>query len=150
MLGPKNKQPLPPPLSPFISLLNPEKLSLITVMELMRLHGTGGISEGMKTARALLAVGKAVEMEHKAEVLKKHSIVIPTVSPRTTSYFTKKAYKELQDWRVTAQQHIEGTAEWTAEWTQAIRARVGSFLVDALMETAVVTRFGRTKAGEEV
>ena len=119
-------------------------------MELMRLQGTGGISEGMKTARALLAVGKAVEMEHKAEVLKKHNKVIPAISPRTTSYFTKRAYEELKEWREHAQRHIEGAEDWTTEWTQQIRARVGSFLVDALMETATVTRTGKNRAGEMV
>ena len=119
-------------------------------MELMRLQGTGGISEGMKTARALLAVGKAVEMEHKAEVLKKHNVPVHAVSTRTSSYFTKKAYKELRESRASKIRDLEGTGDWSADWTQAIRAKVGSFLVDALMEIAMVTRTGKTKAGNVV
>lgn len=69
--------------APFLELLKPEKLALITILEvrshhssplvyvltsvrqIMRLHGTGGIADGMKTARALLVVGKAVESEYK-------------------------------------------------------------------------------------
>lgn len=44
------------------------RLSLIVIMEIMRLSGTGGITDGMKTARALIQVGKAVEIEYKASV----------------------------------------------------------------------------------
>ena len=45
-------------LSPFLTLLNPEKLSLIIViMEMMNLHRSGGVSDGMKTSRALLTSG---------------------------------------------------------------------------------------------
>jgi DNA-directed RNA polymerase len=119
-------------------------------MELMRLHGTGGISEGMKTTRAVVAVGKAVELEHKAEALKKHTKVVPTMAPRTTSYFTKKAYRELRQWREDVQRHMEGSGEWTADWTQSTRARVGGFLIDALMESAKVMRTVRTRDGEEM
>ena len=57
-------------LSPFLNLLTPEKLSLITITELMNLHGSGGVLDGMKTARALLSVGRAVESEYKAEMCK--------------------------------------------------------------------------------
>ena len=60
-----------------MSLVKPEKLSLITILELMHLQGSGGVAEGMKTARALLAVGKAVEIEYKAEMCKKNIISVP-------------------------------------------------------------------------
>ena len=119
----------------------------------MRLQGTGGVTEGMKTARALLTVGKAVEMEYKAEVLKKNNIQIPSVSgrPMESGFFTKRAYEELKEWRKSAVDFWEGNQEWTAEWTHAVRARVGAFLVDCLMDVAVVNRSAIDKrTGEEV
>ncbi|EJD05121.1 DNA/RNA polymerase [Fomitiporia mediterranea MF3/22] len=67
-------------MGPFLSLLKPSKLSLITILELMRLQGTGGVTEGMKTARALLTVGKAIEMEYKAQILKKNNVHVPVMS----------------------------------------------------------------------
>ncbi|KAL5478724.1 RPO41 [Sanghuangporus weigelae] len=140
-------------LGPFLSLLKPSKLSLITILELMRLQGTGGVTEGMKTARALLTVGKAVEMEYKAEVLKKNNIQIPTVSgrPMESGFFTKRAYQDLREWRKSAVDFWEGNQEWTAEWTHAVRARVGSFLVDCLMDVAMVTRTAiDPRTGEEI
>lgn len=140
-------------LGPFLSLLKPQKLSLITILELMRLQGTGGVQEGMKTARALLTVGKAVEMEHKAEVLKKNNIQVPISGsrPGDMTYFTSKAYKELQEWRTNAANYMEGTTEWSSEWTHTVRARVGSFLVDCLMDVATVRRSAvDKKTGEEM
>ncbi|KAI5119282.1 hypothetical protein M0805_008061 [Coniferiporia weirii] len=140
-------------LAPFLSLLKPEKLSLITILELMRLQGTGGVAEGMKTARALLTVGRAVEMEYKAEILKKNNIHVPQVPsrPNDSSYFTRRAYEELQEWRKKAADFTEESGEWTSEWSHSVRARVGSCLVDCLMDVATVKRTAVDKrTGEEV
>lgn len=58
---------------PFLKLLSPDKLSIITILELLRLNNSGGIIEGMKSARALIGVGKAVESEYNAEQMAKKS-----------------------------------------------------------------------------
>lgn len=185
-------------LGPFLSLLTPTKLSLITILEIMRLQGTGGINEGMKTARALLSVGKSVEMEYVAEVLKKRGGVgvggafantmggngggglIPfgaarafgrrqrllnrlndsnkdngnanSESPMTeATFFSPATYKTLNTWRSNALAYEDSSIDWTASWTQALRARVGSFLVDLLMDVATVTRSGvDRRTGEAV
>lgn len=81
-------------LSPFLLLLKPEKLSLITILELMHLQDSGGVIGGMKTARALLAVGKAVD--------------------------------------------VEENEDWSSDWTQVVRVKIGSFLVDCLMDVATL------------
>lgn len=56
---------------PFLQLLKADKLSAITIMEMMRQNGTGGIIDGMKTTRGIMAIGKAVESEYNAEQIKK-------------------------------------------------------------------------------
>ena len=132
-------------LTPFLRLLSAEKLSLITIMEIMHLHGAGGIQDGMKTARALLSVGRAVEAEHKAEMCKKNNISIPvptTTAPRAGSQnvFTSDGYKDLYARRVTARKYMEDAEEWTSDWSQLVRVKVGSFLVDCIMNVATVTR----------
>lgn len=141
-------------LGPFLTLLKPEKLSLITILELMSLSGSGGVSEGMKTARALLTVGKAVEMEHKAEILKKNNVSTPVMAPKRTSdnsFFTRKAYEELKEWRKNAAEYAKDSVDWTSVWSHPVRARVGSFLVDCLMDVATVERTEIDKrTGEEV
>ncbi|KAJ3527013.1 hypothetical protein NM688_g8184 [Phlebia brevispora] len=139
-------------LSPFMTLIKPEKLSLITILEIMHLQSSGGLAEGMKTTRALLSVGKAVETEYKAEMCKKNHITVPVASAtREQGFFTHLGYRALHARRVAAAKYMEDTEEWTAEWTQTVRVRVGSFLVDSLMDTAKVVRHGVDKTtGEEV
>ncbi|EJF55919.1 DNA/RNA polymerase [Dichomitus squalens LYAD-421 SS1] len=132
-------------LSPFLRMLSPEKLSLITIMEMMNLHGSGGVQDGMKTARALLSVGRAVEAEHKAEICKKNNISIPVPAvnaPRAgvQNIFTGDGYKDLYARRVTAAKYMEDAEEWTSDWSQLIRVKVGSFLLDCIMDVATVSR----------
>ncbi|KAI0753612.1 DNA/RNA polymerase [Fomes fomentarius] len=142
-------------LSPFLRLLSAEKLSLITIMELMHLHGTGGVNDGMKTARALLSVGRAVELEYKAEMCKKNniSLPIPTSLPVRSgdqSVFTGNGYRDLYARRVTARKYMEDSEEWTSEWSQIVRVKVGSFLVDCLMDVATVQRTITDSTGEKI
>ncbi|KAG2148047.1 hypothetical protein DEU56DRAFT_869723 [Suillus clintonianus] len=136
----KNKQTQR--MGPFLSLVKPEKLSLITILEIMRLQGSGGVSDGMKTARALLTVGRAVENEYKAEMCKRNNIAIPSHARPSefTGYFTGLGYKDLHARRMTAAKYMEDSEEWTTEWTQLLRVRVGSILVDCLMDTATIER----------
>jgi DNA-directed RNA polymerase len=112
----------------------------------MRLQGTGGVSDGMKTARALLSVGRAVEVEYKAEMCKRNNIQIPT-QPRSGEhgYFTRFGYRDLHARRVAARKYMEDAEEWTTDWTQLLRVRVGSILVDCLMDVSMVTRTATDK-----
>jgi DNA-directed RNA polymerase, mitochondrial len=117
----------------------------------MRLQGSGGVSEGMKTARALLTIGKAVEMEHKAEMRRRSSITLPTGSSQPGSgYFTKSGYNDLYARRTAARKLTEDSEEWAAAWTQSLRVKVGSFLVDALMDVATVVRTTTVRQTGEV
>ncbi|KAJ6526584.1 hypothetical protein DFH09DRAFT_1030909 [Mycena vulgaris] len=43
-----------PVLTLYLALIKADKLSMLTIIELMRLQGTGGVTGGMKTARALI------------------------------------------------------------------------------------------------
>ena len=141
-------------LSPFLRLLTPEKLSLITIMEIMHLHGSGGVNDGMKTARALLSVGRAVEQEYKAEMCKKNniSLAVPTSAPARgeNSVFTGDGYRDLYARRVTARKYMEDSEEWTSDWSQLIRVKVGSFLVDCLIDVATVIRTVKDPRTEEM
>jgi DNA-directed RNA polymerase, mitochondrial len=140
-----------PRLGPFLSLVKPEKLSMITILEVMRLNGTGGIRTGMKTARALLTVGKAVEQEYKVQMCKDNHIQIPH-HPRTgeKGFFTRLGYRNLHARRVAARKYVEDAEEWTADWTQVVRVKVGSILVQCLMDVSKVMRTGVDKRTDQV
>lgn len=128
------------PIGPFLSLVRPEKLSLLTILEIMRLQGSGGVIEGMKMTRALIAVGKAVENEYKAEMCKLHDIPVPQFTRRSDGFFTEFGYNHLHQRRVAAAATHEDGEAWTAAWTQVARAKVGAVLVECLMDVAQVER----------
>ncbi|KAF8637123.1 hypothetical protein AX17_003027 [Amanita inopinata Kibby_2008] len=139
-------------LTPYLCLVNAERLSLITILEIMRLQGSGGVYDGMKTTRALVAIGKAVEIEYKAQMCKRSKIQIPTSSRlNQIGYFSKMGYKCLQERRIAAAKHVMDGEAWTAEWTQAVRSKIGGILVECLMDVAEVTRTGvDKKTGEPI
>ncbi|KAF9239424.1 hypothetical protein BU15DRAFT_61937 [Melanogaster broomeanus] len=139
-------------LGPFLTLVKPETLSLITILEIMRLNCSGGIIDGMKTARALLTVGRGVENEYKAQMCKRNNIAIPAQTRvHDRGFFTGLGYRDLHARRVTAAKYMEDSEEWTAEWTQLLRVRIGSILVDCLMDVATVQRTALDKrTGEDV
>ena len=128
------------PIGPFLTLVKPEKLSLLTILEVMRLQGSGGVVYGMKMTRALIGVGKAVENEYKAEMCKLHNIPVPHFSRRNDGFFTKLGYKHLHQRRRAAALTDEDGEGWTAAWTQVVRAKVGAVLVECLMDVAQVER----------
>ncbi|KAG1900468.1 DNA-directed RNA polymerase N-terminal-domain-containing protein [Suillus fuscotomentosus] len=138
-------------MGPFLSLVKPEKLPLITILEIMRLQGSGGVSDGMKTAWVLLTVRRAVENEYKAEMCKRNHIAIPSHARpgEFTGYFTGLGYKDLHARRMTAAKYMEDSEEWTSEWMQVLRVRVGSILVDCLMDSATIERTAVDKRTNE-
>ncbi|GAA5889219.1 hypothetical protein JCM16303_004353 [Sporobolomyces ruberrimus] len=149
-------------IEPFLRLLAPDKMALITIVELLRLCSGSGVSDGMKAARAILHIGKSIENEYHAQVLKQ-------------GYPNKKFEKEMERlaegsgslegaggrspreslgilWRrELAKREKEGDQSWRPQWTQSIRAKVGSILVSALMEVAKVERTAKhPRTGELV
>ena len=117
----------------------------------MRLQGTGGVADGMKTARGLVSVGKAVELEYKAQMCKKNNISVPSIMRAGESgFFSRYSYHDLHARRVTARKYMEDAEEWTSVWTQVLRVRVGSFLIDRLMDVAKVIRTGTNRRTGEL
>lgn len=120
----------------------------------MRLQDSGGIMDGMKTTRALVGVGRAVENEHKAQTCKPSQGSVPMSGQAFPSgagaFFTPQSYNSLKKRRLVARQHSSNSEEWVAEWSQAIRVRVASILVDSLMSVAKVMRTMTDSTGKEM
>lgn len=139
-------------IEPFMRLLSPDKMALITIVELMRLCGSEGVTGGMKAARAILTIGRAIENEYHAEALKEgysnkqlqqeiERLSEGTIGPdgRLQSRTTEESIGIL--WRrELSKREREGDTTWRPAWTQTIRAKVGSILVTALMDVAKVER----------
>ncbi|KAK4053626.1 DNA-directed RNA polymerase [Microbotryomycetes sp. JL221] len=147
-------------IEPFMRLLPPNKMALITIVELLRLCGAGGVSDGMKAARAILHIGKAIENEYHAQVLKQG--YSNKEFHREMDRIAEYAAKEDKDgfgrqitseqtldifWRrEMAKREAENDTTWRPDWSQGIRAKVGSMLITALMDVAKVDRSTRHPA----
>ncbi|CAO1635376.1 unnamed protein product [Jaminaea pallidilutea] len=132
--------------APFLRLVSAEKMALVTVMELMRMCGTGGVTDGMKTARTLITVGSAIEAEHYVDVLRRNPQKYAQAR-RAHEMVRNKGLADVQ-LRLEAKKFLESQDEGELQWTQNIRARVGSFLVGHLLQVATVRREATDRDGE--
>jgi DNA-directed RNA polymerase len=129
------------PMTSFLKLLPPSKLVLIATLELLNMLASSGYSDGARTTRVVLTIGAAIEAEHHFQVAKKQDI--PTLEFKNKSElptYSVQGYLELHKERVKAKLELEGRENWMPPWTQEIRARVGAFVLDALMEKATVVQ----------
>ncbi|KZT54741.1 DNA/RNA polymerase [Calocera cornea HHB12733] len=137
---------VPDGIAPFLRLLSVEKIVTMTITELLRY--SSGAEGGVRTTRAAITLGRAIELEHDAErnMLARFGQPAPVV---TTS---EGGLQELAALRQAARDETEKeNGDHPPKWTQAVRARVGSFLLDALMDVAKITRVGiRPSNGEQV
>lgn len=152
----------------YLSLLPPEKLALITVLEVMRMAGSGGVVDGMKALRGMTSVGKAVETEYRAETIKDVSGVDSPNWLRTHDTNSHRPTRALvtQEWQrlgnlvksgkpgsPSSDPEIEAQwkSVWTPNWSQNAHLGVGGFLIDALLAVAKVTRWAKDPlTGEQV
>ncbi|KAJ9095344.1 hypothetical protein QFC21_005710 [Naganishia friedmannii] len=167
-----------PDLALYLRLLSPDRLALVTILEIMRLGNSGGVSDGMKTLRALLAVGKAVETEYRASTMQsiigedsgswlrsiggggdgasaqqgggERSIRAAWDRIGKTVAADAAGEPELVGFNRLDEFTIESLRQvWTPDWTQAKHLAIGSFLVRALIDTAKVTRYMKDADGVE-
>ncbi|KAK4701543.1 hypothetical protein P7C70_g4683, partial [Phenoliferia sp. Uapishka_3] len=144
-----------PDIEPFLHLLQPDKLALITIVELLRLSGAGGVSDGMKSTRAIIHIGRAVETEYRTQVLAKHSgknkafeKELDRLSEGLNGSLNQSRGVEILWRRQMAAWEEKGEERMPPEWTQSIRAKVGSILIAALSDVATVKRSVTLPNGE--
>jgi DNA-directed RNA polymerase len=138
-------------LLPFLGLLSPNSLGLLTIVEIMRLHGTSGVPDGTKATRALIHIGRAVENEHHMNLLRKKPHLRKLARKLSLNLRGERVLDQGLRARLRAEAEAEGANDIAGElepWTQPIRARVGSFLIQLLMQEATVTRSARDADGK--
>ncbi|SCV99723.1 LAFE_0B01090g1_1 [Lachancea fermentati] len=117
---------------PYLTLVNPEKMCVITILELLKLNSTGGIIEGMRTARAVISVGKAIEMEFRAEqLLKSESRVFKDINKKSHEFkmLVQNARATFRSMKIESSKIL---------WPQEARAKIGSILISMLIHVAKV------------
>lgn len=154
-------------LSLYLTLLPVDKLALITIIEIMRQAGSHGVSDGMKALRGMLAVGKAIETEYRAETIKTVAGVDSPQWLRTLDHQTQKPTRQLVGsvWKKLGKQlnetGVDGEglgremeqdlrAVWTPNWSQMTHLGLGSYLVKTLLSVAKVSRTARDPVTQEL
>jgi len=124
---------------PFLKLLSADKLSAITILELIKTHSTGGVAEGMRTGRAVISIGKAVEMEYISERLKK-SLHNRSNADLNRVFRNERllgmAAKKLRANAIHRDDPESSTV--SHDWPRAIQAKLGAVLISIIMHVAKV------------
>lgn len=140
-----------------LSVISPQKLALITVLEIMRNVGAQGIVDGVKTVRAVLLVGRSVETEYQADTIqslagvdsKTWLNVLDSNSQKPVSRLVTAAWQRIGKGVQSSDDgqssnirtgEVDWDNVWTPSWTQNQIIDVGGFLLKALTDTAKVKR----------
>lgn len=118
---------------PYLLLVEPEKMCVITILELLKLQSSGGVTEGMRTARAVLSVGRSIEMEFRSEkLLRSENKMFKEVNKRSHEFkmFVQNAKTALRN------MHVE---ENMIQWPSDVKAKIGSILISMLIHVSKVT-----------
>ncbi|ODV83043.1 hypothetical protein CANARDRAFT_30384 [[Candida] arabinofermentans NRRL YB-2248] len=139
---------------PFLLLLAPEKLASITILELIKIAATLDITHGISVSKLVMAIGKAVELEHKSE-----RILSSEIDVNKQFKAIRKSYRFLQFVRGTKSSELIKKAEFGKDfhnstskvhsessmqaWDTDSRCRLGSVLLSLLLQVAKVDVEGK-------
>ncbi|KAK9477374.1 hypothetical protein V1514DRAFT_309500 [Lipomyces japonicus] len=118
--------------APYIKLVDPKKLSVITILEILKLHSSGSVTAGIRTARAVLSVGRAVEREYNSEQLLKRETV------GKSELLTETGYRRSL-FRATKNKDDLSLGSWRPDWPDDIKAELGSALLSILLDVAQIS-----------
>ncbi|KAL8279631.1 hypothetical protein RQP46_007944 [Phenoliferia psychrophenolica] len=134
---------------PMLRVLGTDKMALITIVELLRLSGAGGVSDGMKSTRAIIHIGRAIETEYRTEKLagfaeKKAEFTkeLDRLADNATGARGPSAAVDFM-WKKERQaREVDGgmREQLPPDWTQGQRAKIGAVLISALSDVATVER----------
>ncbi|KAF8450112.1 hypothetical protein BGX38DRAFT_1092142 [Terfezia claveryi] len=123
---------------PFMRLLSPEKLSVITMLEMIRICNDGSvIADGVKSSKAVMSVGHIIENEVlAAEIVKqaKKSDILNEAlgSPHSFSMFVRRERHRSERGLKPSYYDIR------PEWPTVVKAKLGAVLISMLIHCAKV------------
>lgn len=124
--------------APFITVVSPEKMAVITIMELLKSSSTKGSQvSGLRTATAVLGVGKAVEIEYNSQESLKS--VQDKIKRLRLKKFFKTGNNKAKTYLRRQRPREENLDDPLLGWTHEVQAKLGSVLVSFLIKVAKVT-----------
>jgi DNA-directed RNA polymerase len=116
--------------APYLVLVEPKKMCVLTILELLKLNSTGGVVDGMRTARALVSVGKAIELEYRAQ-----SLVKTHNKSLSKKLKTSLELRKLLRRKNTKEHDNNSTLD---DWSPFVHVKLGSVLISLLIHVAKV------------
>ncbi|KUJ16230.1 DNA/RNA polymerase [Mollisia scopiformis] len=131
---------------PFLRTIPPQRLAAVTILSTMGALGSLGVDKGMPLSTAIMAIAKSVEDESAYEALQRSrkSNIWPASKKDKTLFSREAILKATRGRRAGAVAKYanrfldQATALPQHEWPMAMRAKVGAFLMSALVEVAQV------------
>ena len=131
---------------PFLRLLSAEKLSAITILEMMAKLGSRNWTAGMAVTSLVKGLGRAVHQEYATEVSQRDLGTafsgrrVKTGKRHQLVRLMKRRHMPEQNMRPTSESPITGSSvlddEDVAEWNPKVEVHVGTFLISSLLRTA--------------
>ncbi|ODQ79605.1 hypothetical protein BABINDRAFT_161986 [Babjeviella inositovora NRRL Y-12698] len=132
--------------APYLLVIDLKKMAVTAILELLKLNSTGGVHDGMRTARAVIACGKAIEMEYRAEkVLRLENSFFRDYKKQPKSPEFRKLLNSTK-----AVFRNETLEQEMGEWPSDIKAKVGSVLVSLIMHVARIPVEGRDPVSGDI
>jgi DNA-directed RNA polymerase len=125
----------------FLLFLDAEKLSMLTIQQLIRSSMDRDMENDISVMHAASEVGKAIEMEYYTEQLCKckNDLV------KTRRFNLQALYSSGQPFdmdtrkiQVKLLEEEKEDGDWLARWSEPIRARLGALLISLLLRVAKI------------
>ncbi|KAK7204648.1 hypothetical protein BZA70DRAFT_279684 [Myxozyma melibiosi] len=122
---------------PYIKLLNVDKLCTITILELIRMHATIDANEGLRTARAVLTVGRAIQQEYNSEQLLRHEVSgLGVFKPTKSTLQNPLDFGRALATAKRLNEEHQVLKSWRPEWPEDVKAEIGSTMISIFMHVA--------------
>jgi DNA-directed RNA polymerase len=129
---------------PFLRYLPVEKLAAVTILTTMTIMSTNGVDRGTPLARAILGLGNSVEEESITEAIRRKNATTKSMETPTDLKRRMRGKKSRQQLMESLTKLINNpskdqkaeSSSWDPQWTAGIKAKIGSCLMGALIETA--------------
>ncbi|KAI5785512.1 hypothetical protein DFH27DRAFT_575857 [Peziza echinospora] len=138
---------------PFMRLLTPEKLSVITMLEVLKVCNEGSvIADGVKSSKAVMSVGTMLENEVLAEEIQKKYTKQRKDQLNEVFSSTVKFNMFVRRERIRSQREEKATADYTIrpEWPTIVKAKLGAVLISMLIHCAKINVEKEVVPGERV
>lgn len=129
---------------PFMRLLSPEKMSVITLLEMIKVCNDGSlIIDGVKSSKAVMSVGQMLENEVLAAELAKQTKKAQSIRSGILNEAFSTATKFsmfIRRERVRREHGSKATAyDIRPEWPTVVKAKLGAVLISMLIHCAKVS-----------